>query len=379
MMKCTTILTRTSLSLLSLASLFLACGKPPSSPTNLRVAYVDSTAAELTWESPTDNISGFKIGQQRDTGGFDTVATIPSSPLTHRISNLKPATRYKFVVWAYNGKGISIAADPVACTTWTPAIDTSSRIRGDIVTTLSNRIMPKEHNEIAPPPHEMSDGDCVSGIWNLSLVNKEGDWRGTIRIDSSVGGRFSGSISFSRNAKAGGPRVSSKANGWVDGTIQGSKIEIRRHCKESAWNDTLIGTIDCLTGIISGNVRHSTDSGYFEAFNAARLLSGRWSTFVSNGWHGFLDSIIVRSDSSFKGICVIDHNPQGGTNVPAGSLYSRISGKIDGDSVKFRRTIPDRRWNGFYDDYSGTINSDGTMGGTFSEKGQGSYPWSASK
>jgi hypothetical protein len=110
-----------------------------------------------------------------------------------------------------------------------------------------------------------------------------------------------------------------------------------------------------------------------------QFLIGSWTTFVSNGWRGYLDSIVVDASGTFNGVCIINQTQKGDDRVLPGSVYSKIQGRIRGSNIAFRRSIPDWRWKGFYGDYVGSISHDGTMAGTFSEKGHGSYSWSAER
>ncbi|MEY9862900.1 hypothetical protein ABH935_008548 [Catenulispora sp. GAS73] len=87
--------------------------KPPTAPSGLTVLSTTSTAASLSWNGSTDNVSvaGYDV-----YSGSKIVATSPGTAAT--VTGLSPSTSYSFTVRAYDEAGnLSGASGAVSATT----------------------------------------------------------------------------------------------------------------------------------------------------------------------------------------------------------------------------------------------------------------------
>ncbi len=83
----------------------------PTTPTNLVAnspSSCSNTTIELTWNDTSNNELRFRVQQSLSgTGGWSTIASLPSNATTHFVTNLNTSTTYHYRVRAENGSGNS--------------------------------------------------------------------------------------------------------------------------------------------------------------------------------------------------------------------------------------------------------------------------------
>lgn len=402
MARCSTVLIRMSLFLFSLASLFLACGKPPSSPTELSCSPVDGTTVELTWESPTDNISGFKIGKECDSGRFDTVETIASNPLTYKVTGLKPATRYRFVVWAYNGKGISPASNVVPCTTasyrttvYNSTILASNKPSGDsglrkesgsvsVRRSSSDQSSKQKGNGGAADSskstsNQATDGGSlgvsttlfaganvfipIEGIWSFDFNG----WTGQLSIYADGNSRFKGVVHFTDKRNPPYPdrlidsgHVTGKSISFVisppDDTCEGGRFEGTLDGTGSSMKGNWIWYCDGLPYVWSARRTNTLDH--------ANVNVAGWWNISFNGVKGSID-ITIDGNGNMNGTFHYLNVPDSNGRLDQLTCQNNI--------IRFE-TVHSQQGPG--GDFIGVVTNNNYMSGTWIWRGDGkTYAW----
>ncbi|XP_066948108.1 cell adhesion molecule Dscam2-like isoform X4 [Macrobrachium rosenbergii] len=101
---------------------------PSGHPQNVRVVAVSSTALQVTWEPPFDNLThgtilgyylGFKDDSESEGGAynFTTVGVDGAGATTATLAGLRPHAHYSVVLQAFNSRGAGPTSPPAIATT----------------------------------------------------------------------------------------------------------------------------------------------------------------------------------------------------------------------------------------------------------------------
>jgi hypothetical protein len=92
----------------------------PAAPSGLTAAPVSAAGIALTWNDQSGNESGFRIEQSLDGIAFAPVGVTGSNVTVYTATNLNPAVKYYYRVYAFNGAGNSPYSNTNSAVTWTP-------------------------------------------------------------------------------------------------------------------------------------------------------------------------------------------------------------------------------------------------------------------
>ena len=79
----------------------------PAAPGALSANAISTTAIALTWHDNSSNETGFQIQQSLDSITFSSIAATSSNVTAYTATNLNPAIKYYYRVFAFNGSGNS--------------------------------------------------------------------------------------------------------------------------------------------------------------------------------------------------------------------------------------------------------------------------------
>ncbi|HET8860119.1 FG-GAP-like repeat-containing protein [Marivirga sp.] len=79
----------------------------PTKPTNLNVAYIESSSANLTWSDNSDTEIGFRVERSTDSINFAVVAETDANSVEYMDINLTNGTKYYYRVSAMTDGGFS--------------------------------------------------------------------------------------------------------------------------------------------------------------------------------------------------------------------------------------------------------------------------------
>ena len=92
----------------------------PLAPGGLSATTISTTQINLTWNDRSANEQGFQIEQSPDSIAFSPIAVTTSNVTTYAVTNLNPAIKYYFRVFAFNGAGNSPYSNTNSAATRTP-------------------------------------------------------------------------------------------------------------------------------------------------------------------------------------------------------------------------------------------------------------------
>ena len=92
----------------------------PAAPSGLTATPVSTTGIALNWSDSAGNETGFQIEQSPDEIDFSSVGTTSSNVTAYTATNLNPAVKYYYRVYAFNGAGNSPYSNTNSAVTWTP-------------------------------------------------------------------------------------------------------------------------------------------------------------------------------------------------------------------------------------------------------------------
>lgn len=104
---------------MSLANASAAFGHP-SAPTGLTAAAVSPSEIDLVWNNTATNEAGFDIEQSLDGISFSQIGSASTNVTDYAVTNLSPAIKYYFRVYAFNDAGNSDYSNTNTATTLTP-------------------------------------------------------------------------------------------------------------------------------------------------------------------------------------------------------------------------------------------------------------------
>ncbi len=91
-----------------------------SAPGGLSAVSVSTTQINLTWTDNSSNELGFQIEQSPDSIAFSPIGVTASNVTVYAVTNLSPAIKYYFRVYAFNGTGNSPYSNTNSAITQTP-------------------------------------------------------------------------------------------------------------------------------------------------------------------------------------------------------------------------------------------------------------------
>jgi hypothetical protein len=79
----------------------------PVAPSRLKAEALSESRIKLSWRDRSNNESGFYVERRRGSGNWSQIATVGTDGTKFVSSGLKPSSRYRYRVRAYNGVGTS--------------------------------------------------------------------------------------------------------------------------------------------------------------------------------------------------------------------------------------------------------------------------------
>jgi N-acetylneuraminic acid mutarotase len=92
----------------------------PAAPSGLTATPLSTAGIALTWNDQSGNEAGFRIEQALDGIAFALVGVTGSNVIAYTATNLNPAIKYYYRVYAFNGAGNSPYSNTNYAITWTP-------------------------------------------------------------------------------------------------------------------------------------------------------------------------------------------------------------------------------------------------------------------
>ncbi|XP_037792633.1 Down syndrome cell adhesion molecule-like protein Dscam2 [Penaeus monodon] len=189
---------------------------PSGHPQNVRVVPVSSTALQVSWEPPPENLThgtilGYYLGYKDDSeseGGaynFTTVGVDGAGVTTATLAGLRPHARYSVVLQAFNSRGAGPASPPALGTTLEDKPGAApGHVTCETVTSTSLVVT------WSPPPPRQTNGIITSYRVSYSQLSSHEDGRSGSVVSEGLRATLAGlrpwtnySVSVAASTRAG--------------------------------------------------------------------------------------------------------------------------------------------------------------------------------